>query len=99
MAPKVLREEIVENRDALYLEVETRGELKYMPQGINEVLAIFGAFERTGHGTLLYTFYLGSEPRDWNEYRNNYDRMLGIADSHYLDDLRELKRGNITEIT
>ena len=96
MAVKVLREEIVENGEALYLEVETRGELKYMPRGIDRVDAIFGGFERTGHGTLLYTFYLGSEPRDWDEYRNNYDAMIGSADSHYLDDLRELRRGNVS---
>ena len=95
MSAKVLREEIVENREALYLEVETRGELKYMPRGTNEVLAIFGGFERTGQGTLLYTFYLGSEPRDWDEYRTDYQAMLSSADSHYLDDLRELKRGNV----
>ena len=96
MATRILREEIVECREVLYLEVETYGELKYMPRNVKKVLPTFGVFERTDRGTLLYSLYIGDQEQDWNEYLNNYQRLLGHADSHYCDDLRDLRSGNVT---
>jgi hypothetical protein len=83
MATKILREEIVKVIGGTeQFEAETWGELKFMPRNAQSVFAIFGMFERTSHGTLLYT--LGSEEMD-----------IDSLDSHYLDDLRALREGRV----
>lgn len=67
MAHKILN--IVEEDEML--KIETRGDLKYMPQRIKEVRAIFGIFTRTEHSTLIYT--------GWNttdaEYIDDYQQL------------------------
>jgi len=78
---KVLREEIVLGPDSEQFEVETWGELHLMPRTAQSVCAHFGLFERTPDSTLLYT--LGCEEMD-----------IDACDSHYLDDLRALQKGN-----
>jgi len=82
MAAKVLREEITEENGGQF-EVETWGELHYMPRNAQSVFAIFGMFERTSDGTLLYTLGVG-ENSDINH-----------LDSMYMDDLAALQRGEI----
>lgn len=80
---KIYREEIVKVIGGTeQFEVETYGELQYMPRNASSVFAVFGMFERTQHGTLLYT--MSSDEMD-----------IGSCDSHYLDDLRELRDGNV----
>jgi len=82
---KVLREEIVEvPGGGLQFEVETWGELHYMPRQAHSVFAIFGMFERTGESTLLYI--LGADE----------DSDVNSLDSMYLDDLCRLREGNVT---
>lgn len=85
--PGIIRAEITneESFDELYI-VETKGELKYMPRGVECVRASFGTFERTGNGTLLYSTVVERE-RDGS--------IVGNLDSEYLDDLKALKDGRV----
>lgn len=78
MSAKVLREEIIRVGRQEQFEVETYGELQFLPQNARSVFAHFGMFERTDRSTLLYK--LGAELMDVNS-----------CDSHYLDDLHCLK--------
>ena len=82
MAIKVLREEITEENGGQF-EVETWGELHLLPRNAQSVFAIFGMFERTPSGTLLYT--LGADE----------DSDINALDSMYMDDLAALRNGNI----
>jgi hypothetical protein len=93
MTVKVLREEIVDTgANGLQFEAETYGELRLLPRNAEKVFAIFGVFERTGNGTLLYT---SAVLDDWqNDYRDER-HLLNSMDSEYLDDLVALRTGNV----
>ena len=82
MSAKIYREEIIATEDGDQFEVETWGELHLLPRNAQSAFAIFGLFERTSDGHLLYS--MSAEDMD-----------IGACDSHYLDDLRALKAGNI----
>ena len=81
MSAKVQREEIIIVGNQEEFQVETYGVLHLMPPTAQSVFAIFGVFERTRHSTLLYS--MGAEEMD-----------IGACDTHYLDDLNALKKGN-----
>ena len=89
MAVKVLREEIVDYGDEELFEIETWGELKYMPRGVGEVTAIFGGFKRTDHGTLLY------QTSVYRDMGQTEAQLLNSLDSEYLDDFNRLKSGQV----
>lgn len=82
MSAKILREGIIKIGKQEQFEVETYGELQFLPQNAQSVFAHFGMFRRTMISTLLYK--LGAEFMDVNS-----------CDSHYLDDLACLKAGNV----
>ena len=92
MTVKVLREEIVDLAGTEYFEVETWGELKYMPKNAKSVRAIFGNFERTDQSTLLYSSYVLD---DWQAVYESKQDLIGSMDSEYLDDLRALREGRV----
>ena len=82
MAVRIIREEIIRIDDCEDFQVETYGELHLMPRTAQTVIAIFGYFERTPNGHLLYS--MSADELDIN-----------ACDSHYLDDLNALRNGNI----
>ncbi len=86
---QIFREEIVDYGTCEYFEIETWGQLKFMPQKALSVIAHFGSFSRTTEGTLLYQdFVIRDENESEAELLNGYDSM-------YLDDLNALKSGNV----
>jgi len=85
VSAKVYREEIILTENGEEFQVETYGELHLLPRNARSAFAIFGMFERTSDGHLLYSMSAD-------------DMDISACDSHYLDDLRALKSGNF-EIT
>lgn len=72
--------------DQELLIVETYGDLKYLPRSANMVRPIYGIFERTVRGTLLYTAAIEREK----------DGSIGhYPDSEYEDDYQALKDGRV----
>jgi len=71
-----------------YLVVEMRGLRKYMPKNVAN--AIYGSFEKTDDGTVLYSATV------FTDYMAN-GCGIGIMhypDSEFLDDLNWLKKGH-----
>jgi len=78
----VYREELVRTEYGTDYVIETRGYARLMPQDAQSVWAIFGMFERTDSGNLLYSM--------------DSDGMnLSRCSDHYLDDLNALKAGRV----
>jgi hypothetical protein len=86
MAHKIVTYELADDQGYEYVAIETEGDLKYMPDKAQSVYAIFGMFERTPHGTLLYTASIEREK----------DGAIGHCyDSEYIDDYHALQKGNV----
>lgn len=87
---KVIRQEIVKYSESQEsFEIETFGDLQYMPSKTEMVMAIFGAFHKTGNGTLLYSASVE---------REKGGQLGHDPHSEYLDDYRALKAGNVEKI-
>ena len=87
---KVIRQEIIKyNQYQEDFELETRGDLQFMPPAATMVAAIFGCFKRTENGTLLYTASVERE-RDGSIGHDPH--------SEYFDDYRALKENRIEVI-
>jgi len=86
MAHKIVSYEIVQNGPQEQVEIETTGDLKYMPRNAQLVMATYGTYERTGNGTLLYSAGIARE-KD-GSLSHDYD-------TEYGDDLVSLKNGRI----
>lgn len=71
------------------VEIETTGDLQYMPRDAEMVMATYGTFERTGNGTLLYSAGIA---------RESDGRLSHDYDTEYGDDLSSLKAGTVTKI-
>lgn len=83
MTHKIIRYEIT-NEYQEQVEIETRGDLQYMPAEC--VMAIYGSFEKTGNGTVLYSATIEREAD--GTILHNYD-------SEYADDYRALVAGRV----
>lgn len=72
--------------DTKELHVEIKGDLKHMPKTDEPMLAIYGTWQRTTHGTLLYTQHIHIE-----------DKMSEI-ESALQDDYNALVGGRLRKV-
>ncbi len=82
----ILSYEITQNGPQEQVEIETTGDLKYMPRNAKLVLATYGTYQRTANGTLLYSAGIA---------RENDGSLSHDYDTEYADDLRSLKAGRV----
>ena len=81
----IITEELTYQGQQEVFEIETRGDLRYLPPHIQMVFAQYGTFERTDCSTLLYSATI---ERENGQIIHNYE-------SEYVDDYTALKNSNV----
>lgn len=86
--------DFLDNQECLI--IETYGDLKFLPRNAKFLRAIFGGFERTDRGTLLYTATI-ERKRDGSishypddEYEDDYEALKG-GRAEVLERVSQLK--------